>query len=78
MAKKSIIGKIPINFLKKAEDIKKNGNFKNRTDAFRFINNIQPIILEEKTIRLPKSKSILKQIDVRYFFKDEIKKDRQK
>jgi len=68
MTKKSIIGKIPINFLKKAEDIKKNGNFKNRTDAFKFINNIQPIILGEKSIRLPKSKRILKQIDVRYFF----------
>jgi len=48
---KSIKERIPLNFLKKAEDIKKNGNFKNRIDAFRFIDNIQPIILGEKTIR---------------------------
>jgi len=68
MAKKSIMERVPINFLKKIESTKKNANFKHKTDVFNFIGNIQPIILDEKSIRLPKSKKILKQIDVRYFF----------
>ena len=61
---------IPKKTLDKADSIMKKANLKHRTDAFNFMGNIQPIILDEKTIRLPKSKSILKQIDVRYFFKD--------
>lgn len=67
---KSTMERIPISFLEKANGIKKKGNFKHKIDAFNFINEIQPIILDEKTIRLPKSKKVLKQIDVRYFFKD--------
>jgi len=61
---------IPKKILDKADLIMKSAKLKHRTDAFNFMNNIQPIILGEKTIRLPKSKNILKQIDVRYFFKD--------
>ncbi len=68
--KKSVIERIPLNFLEKAKKIKRNGNFKNKIDVFNFMGNIQPIILNEKSVRFPKSKKILKQIDVRYFFED--------
>jgi len=61
---------IPRKMLDKADSIMKLANLKHRTDAFNFMGNIQPIILDEKKIRLPKSKKILKQIDVRYFFED--------
>jgi len=77
MGRKSKITKVPIGIFEKADDIKKNANFKNRTDAFNFMGTTQPIILDEKSIRLPKSKNILKQIDVRYFFKEKIFKEKK-
>ena len=68
MAKKSVRERVPLSFIEKAKDIKKNCNFKHKTDTFNFMGNIQPIILDTKDIRLPKSKKIFKQIDVRYLF----------
>ena len=70
MVKKSICGiRIPAETFKQTEDIKDKTHIKNRIDAFRFMTNMQPEIINENTIKLPKSKSIIKLIDVRYVFK---------
>ena len=76
--KKSVKERIPLDIFERVENIKKEGNFKHRIDAFSFMNHIQPIILDEKSVRLPRSKVIMKQIDVRYFFKDKHEKTNQK
>ena len=43
-------------------------NIPKRTDCFKINIGMQPIILSEKTVRLPKSRKRIKQIDVRYTF----------
>jgi len=55
--------------IKKTDIFKESINLKFRTDALNIMNGMQPIILDEKSVRIPKSKDIIKYIDVRYAFK---------
>lgn len=70
MSENSVGGiRIPKETFDKIEKVKNDLNVK-RVDVFRFFNGMLPAeILKEDTIRLPKSKEILKYIDVRYIFK---------
>jgi len=70
MAKKYPKVRISKEAIKKIDNFKELANLKFRTDAFNIMNGLQPaIILGTKDIRLPKSKDLVKQIDVRYIFK---------
>lgn len=55
--------------IEKTDNFMKSINLKFRTDALNIMNGMQPIILGEKSVRLAKSKEIIKYIDVRYAFK---------
>ncbi len=70
MAKDYIKGVIiPKGIFDNANSIIKEGNLSHRMDGFRIMGNIQPTVLKIKKVRLPKSKEVILQVDVRHLFK---------
>ena len=70
MAKGLIKGQIiPKSIFDSATKIMKNANLTHRMDGFRIMNGIQPTVLEIKKVRMPKSKQVMLQVDVRHVFK---------
>jgi len=61
--------KIPDDVLQEIDLIKKGAGLKNRATAFQFGAIMQGKIIGENTFRLPKSKKVIKIIDVRYRFR---------
>lgn len=67
MAKAPI--RVPDETIKNIDTMMKMLGLKTRTQAFKVNNFMQPQIINEKTIPLPKSKKKLRCIDVRYVFR---------